>query len=70
MNRNILQKISSSRQISMERAFNGSQHKSIKGVALHVGVPSPLARAFLLHLIKTNQLPGNNRFAQRLKTRK
>jgi len=70
VNRAALQKIPLERQISMENAFNGTEHKSIKGVALHTGVPKFKARAFLLHLIRTHQLPKTNRFALRLKLTK
>lgn len=69
MNKLNLGGIASFKKISMKRAFSGDYHKSIKSVALHVGVPSPLAKAFLLHLIKTKQLSESNRFLQGLRVR-
>ncbi|MFA5930831.1 MAG: hypothetical protein WC821_00800 [archaeon] len=64
-----ISKIPMERQVSMERAFGEGMHHSVLSVALHVGVPKAQARAYLLHLIRTNKLPKTNKFVQRLKTK-
>ena len=50
------------KRISMQRAFSGGMHKTVPAVALHVGVPTEIARDYLKHLIRTKQLPKGNTF--------
>jgi hypothetical protein len=51
------------RRISMERMFSGqSPHRTIKGVALHVGVNPRLAGMFLKHLKKQGAIPRQSAF--------
>jgi hypothetical protein len=47
----------------MERMFSGqSPHRTIKGVALHVGVNPRLAGMFLKHLKKQGAIPRQSAF--------
>jgi len=50
------------KRISMQRAFSGGFHKTVPAVALHVGIETKLARAYLKYLIRTKQLPKGNTF--------
>jgi hypothetical protein len=56
--------------ISMQRAFSGGFHKTIPGVALHVGVETKLARAYLRYLIRTKELPKGTPFEKKVVKKK
>jgi len=67
---NIVKRIPLERQNSLRWALQEKNHPSIRAVALHAGVPPAKVREYLLHLIKTKQLPKTNEFYKRLKAKK